>query len=134
MSLNFIRHLAFELSFYHSPEDVQLVFFFNKEKDIEKQSDIINDYMFLPHANELFDGLSQFVFDEKSAGEVYSQLQSIISERVKSNSSDEPDSNSLSEKVTQIICFVLDDYDIKEKAFQNIFLKHLKKEKTMKIL
>lgn len=117
VSLNFIRHLAFELSFYHSPEDVQLVFFFNKEKDIEKQSDIINDYMFLPHANELFDGLSQFVFDEKSAGEVYSQLQSIISERVKSNSSDEPDSNSLSEKVTQIICFVLDDYDIKEKAF-----------------
>lgn len=48
---------------------------------------------------------------------MYSQLQSIISERVKSNSSDEPDSNSLSEKVTQIICFVLDDYDIKEKAF-----------------
>ncbi len=77
--------------------------------------------MFLPHANELFDGLSQFVFDEKSAGEVYSQLQSIISERVKSNSSDEPDSNSLSEKVTQIICFVLDDYDIKEKAFFKIY-------------
>ena len=56
-----------------------MVFFFNKEKDIEKQSDIINEYMFLPQANELFDGLSQFVFDEKSAGEVYSQLQSIIS-------------------------------------------------------
>lgn len=116
-SISFIRHLAFELSFYHSPEDLQMVFFFNKEDDVKKQSELVKDYLFLPHTNELFDNISQFVFDEKSAGEVFSQLQAIISERAKSNSSEESDEKAVAEKHTQIVCFVMDDYDIKEKAF-----------------
>lgn len=117
ISLQFIKHLAFELSFYHSPEDLQMVFFFNKESDTHKQNELIEDYLFLPHTNELFDNLSQFVFDEKSAGEVFSQLQTIIAERAKSTNSDEEDDGAVSEKHTQIVCFVMDDYDIKEKAF-----------------
>ena len=116
-SVQFIKHLAFELSFYHSPEDLQMVFFFNKESDTHRQNELVEDYLFLPHTNELFDNLSQFVFDEKSAGEVFSQLQTIISERAKSTNSEDSDDNGVSEKHTQIICFVLDDYDIKEKAF-----------------
>ena len=117
ISINFIRHLAFELAFYHSPEDLQMVFFFNKENNVSKQNSLVEDYMFLPHTNELFDNLSQFIFDEKSAGEVFSQLQTIIAERAKSSNSDENDDNAVSEKHTQIVCFVMDDYDIKEKAF-----------------
>lgn len=116
-SVQFIKHLAFELSFYHSPEDLQMVFFFNKENDNHKQNELVEDYLFLPHTNELFDNLSQFVFDEKSAGEVFSQLQTIVSERAKSTNSEDSDDNGVSEKHTQIVCFVLDDYDIKEKAF-----------------
>lgn len=116
-SIQFIKHLAFELSFYHSPEDLQMVFFFNKETDTHKQSELVNDYLFLPHTNELFDNLSQFVFDEKSAGDVFSQLQTIIAERAKSANSEDSDDNAAVEKHTQIVCFVLDDYDIKEKAF-----------------
>lgn len=117
VSLKFIRHLAFELSFYHSPEDLQMVFFFPAEKSIQKQDAILCDYMFLPHVNELFDNLSQFVFDEDSAGEVFSKLQSIIAERDKSHSGDNSEENAVTEKHTQIVCFVMDDYDIKEKAF-----------------
>lgn len=115
-SLQFIRHLAFELSFYHSPEDLQMVFFFNKEDNVRRQNEIVEDYLFLPHTNELFDNLSQFVFDEKSAGDVFSQLQTIIAERDK-DKSDDKDENAAPEKHTQIVCFVMDDYDIKEKAF-----------------
>ena len=117
ISIQFIKHVAFELSFYHSPEDLQMVFFFNKESDINKQNKIVEDYLFLPHTNELFENLSQFVFDEKSAGEVFSQLQTIIAERAKSANSGESDENAVQEKHTQIVCFVMDDYDIKEKAF-----------------
>jgi len=32
------------------------------------------NYKYLPHANELFDGVSQFVFDKESAGIVFGQL------------------------------------------------------------
>lgn len=117
ISINFIRHLAFELAFYHSPEDLQMVFFFNKENNVSKQNSLVEDYMFLPHTNELFDNISQFIFDDKSAGEVFSQLQTIIAERAKSSNSDENDDNAVPEKHTQIVCFVMDDYDIKEKAF-----------------
>ncbi len=94
-----------------------MVFFFNKEKNVCKQNELIEDYLFLPHTNELFENLSQFVFDEKSAGEVFSQLQTIIAERAKSSNSKESEDDAVPEKHTQIVCFVLDDYDIKEKAF-----------------
>lgn len=94
-----------------------MVFFFNKEKNVCKQNKLIEDYLFLPHTNELFENLSQFVFDEKSAGEVFSQLQTIIAERAKSSNSKESEDDAVPEKHTQIVCFVLDDYDIKEKAF-----------------
>ncbi len=123
-SLNFIKHIAFELAFYHSPEDLQMVFFFDEENDLKKQIELVGDYMFLPHTNELFDNLSQFVFDKKSAGDVFSSLQSIMFERSKSKSDEEEQSN---EKFTQIICFVLCDYDIKGTAFSK-FIPEAPKE------
>jgi len=61
-SQKFIQHIIFELAYYHSPEDLQFVFFFNKESNMAKQSEVVTNYRYLPHTNELFDGLSQFVF------------------------------------------------------------------------
>lgn len=127
VSLKFIRHVAFELSFYHSPEDLQMVFFFPAEKNVHNQDTIMQDYMFLPHTNELFENLSQFVFNEDSAGEVFSKLQSIIAERDKSKTSESTEENAVTEKHTQIVCFVMDDYDIKEKAFSK-FIPEAPKE------
>ncbi len=115
-SLKFIRHVAFELAYYHSPEDLQMVFFMNEENDVDKRVELAQDYMYLPHTNELFDDLSQFVFSKSSAGDVFSQLQVIMTERANSRSNEDENENS-EEKYTQIVCFVLCDYDIKESAF-----------------
>jgi len=84
-SRNFIQHVVFELAYYHSPEDLQFVFFFEPEDDPTKQNEILQNYKYLPHANELFDGVSQFVFDKESAGIVFGQLLGIMNERVKSS-------------------------------------------------
>jgi len=38
-SRNFIQHVVFELAYYHSPEDLQFVFFFEPEDDPTKQNE-----------------------------------------------------------------------------------------------
>ncbi len=124
-SQNFVRHVVFELAYYHSPEDLQFVFFFDKEDDIEKQNDLLRDYKYLPHTNELFDGVSQFVFDKPSAGVVFGQLLSIMNERTKSKKEDKDEEGE--EKHTQIVCVVFYDYDIKETGFSK-FLPEVPKE------
>jgi len=64
---------VFELAYYHSPEDLQFVFFFEPEDDPTKQNEILQNYKYLPHANELFDGFPVCV-DKESAGIVFGQL------------------------------------------------------------
>lgn len=125
-SKNFIQHVVFELAYYHSPEDLQFVFFFNKEDDAVKQSEVLRNYKYLPHTNELFDGISQFVFDKDSSGIVFGQLLSIMNERSKSKSED-MDTDSSNQKITQIVCIVFCDYDIKETGFSK-FLPEAPKE------
>jgi len=125
-SENFIQHIMFELAYYHSPEDLQFVFFFDKEDDIAKQNEVIRNYKNLPHTNELFDGVSQFVFDKDSSGVVFGQLHSIMSKRSKSKNEDK-DGDSSDEKHTQIVCVVFYDYDIKETGFSK-FLPEVPKE------
>ena len=122
---NFIRHVVFELSYYHSPENLQFVFFFKRSDDIDERARMISNYKFLPHTNELFNNsLTQFVFDKKSAGDVYSALFSIMNERSGSiKTSDDKGDDSGGDKkeeepnFTQIICVMFDDYDIKETVF-----------------
>ena len=116
MSNDFIRYLVFELVYYHSPEDLQLVFFFNKEDDLGKRDEVVDNYKYLPHTNELFENMSQFVFDKESSGLVFGKLTSIMSERKKENASKE-NSDGNESKEPQIVCVVFDDYDIKESAF-----------------
>lgn len=125
-SRRFIQHVVFELSYYHSPEDLQFVFFFDKEDKIEKQNEILKNYKYLPHTNELFDGVSQFVFDKDSSGIVFGQLLSIMNSR--SNNKKEDSDEAVSDgKLTQIVCVVFCDYDIKETGFSK-FLPEVPKE------
>ena len=123
-SRNFIQHIVFELAYYHSPEDLQFVFFFDREDDAAKQNEVLKNYKYLPHANELFEGISQFVFDKNSSGLVFGQLLSIMNERGKADSEE---GESTPQKQTQIVCIVFDDYDIKETGFSK-FLPEVPKE------
>lgn len=126
VSKNFIQHVVFELAYYHSPEDLQFVFFFDEEKDVEKQNEVIQNYKYLPHANELFDGDSQFVFDKDKSGTVFGQLLSIMNERTKAKN-EEKEGEPSDQKFTQIVCIVFYDYDIKESGFSK-FLPEVPKE------
>lgn len=125
-SKNFIQHIIFELAYYHSPEDLQFAFFFDKEGDAVKQNEILQNYKYLPHTNELFDGISQFVFNKDGSGIVLGQLLSIMNERSKTKNEDKEAENS-PQKVTQIVCIVFYDYDIKETGFSK-FLPEVPKE------
>ena len=121
---NFVQHIVFELVYYHSPEDLQFVFFFDSryEEDILR----LENYKYLPHTNELFDGVSQFVFNKESSGIVFGQLLSIMNERSK-NKTDNDDEKGAEQKQTQIVCVVFDDYDIKETGFSK-FMPEVPKE------
>ncbi|MEE1304829.1 MAG: FtsK/SpoIIIE domain-containing protein [Agathobacter sp.] len=115
MSHDFIRHVIFELAYYHSPEDLQMVFFFDEEEDEMVKSELVKNYKYLPHTNELFENMSQFVFDKASAGNVFGRLLSIMNERKRSGKSAED--GDLNSNLTQIVCVVFYDYDIKETGF-----------------
>jgi S-DNA-T family DNA segregation ATPase FtsK/SpoIIIE len=125
-SRNFVQHVIFELAYYHSPEDLQFVFFFEEEEDAEKQNEVLQNYRHLPHCNELFEGVSQFVFDKESSGVVYGQLFSTMNARINAKSEDDESADS-SQKQTQIVCVVFYDYDIKETGFSK-FLPEVPKE------
>lgn len=113
---DFIRHTVMELAYYHSPEDIQFIFFFENGLTPEEQQQKINAYKFLPHCNELLENTSQFIFNQESAGEVYGQLLNIMNQRQKDNHSDEENEVS-SDKMTQIVCVIFDDYGIKSTGF-----------------
>ena len=125
-SHSFIRHIIFELSYYHSPEDIHFVFFFDEEKNLERQNALIEDYRYLPHTNELFDGISQFVFDKESSGIVFGQLLSIMNNR-SSNKREDIEDGISDQKQTQVVCVVFYDYDIKETGFSK-YLPEVPKE------
>ncbi len=118
----FIQHIVFELAYYHTPEDLQFVFFFKSETDKKKQADIIKNYKCLPHTNELFEDASQFVFDKESAAVVFGKLQAIMGERTK-DTGDDDEENKPEEQYLQIVCIVFDDYDIKETGFSKYLPK-----------
>lgn len=93
-----LDNIIMNLSFYHSPDDVQIVFFckdFSKDADLsymtgkEKtnnewnyRQNFIDKYKHLPHFRELLGDLSPFVFDEIAAGMVFNRLYEVISDRI----------------------------------------------------
>ena len=107
-------------------QDIQFVFFFDEEKNLERQNALIEDYRYLPHTNELFDGISQFVFDKESSGIVFGQLLSIMNNR-SSNKREDIEDGISDQKQTQVVCVVFYDYDIKETGFSK-YLPEVPKE------
>ena len=121
-SENFIEHIIFELAYYHTPEDLQFVFFFNKEDKETERFEKIKNYKNLPHCNELFEDAAQFVFDKSSAAVAFGKLQAIMSERTKETTGEDED-HAKTEQYTQIVCVIFDDYDIKETGFSKYLPK-----------
>jgi len=102
-----------------------LCFSSNRKMILQNKMKILQNYKYLPHANELFDGVSQFVFDKESAGIVFGQLLGIMNERVKS-SGDKNEGVNQNQKLTQIVCIVFMTTTLKKPVFK--FLPEVPKE------
>lgn len=101
-----IHKLIFELCFYHSPEDLQFVVFFERTKDWSTMESQIQLYKFVPHFRGLFQDVSQFVFSPESAKLVFGKMLDLLSKRKTGKKSPFP----------HIVCIFFDEYDIKEHA------------------
>lgn len=106
----FISRMIFELCYYHSPEDLQFVVFFNPETSLDKMEDVVNPYKFMPHFRGLFPDKSQFVFDQASAHMVMNNLLTILGSR------NEQDDSGAS-VTPHIVVIVLNEHGLKEHAF-----------------
>lgn len=108
----FIFKTVFELCYYHSPEDLQFVVFYNSanKENIEK---MYFDYKYMPHFRGLFDNKSQFAFDSASANLLFGGLLNILSER----------SANEGKKRPHIVAVVYEEYGIKEHALAEFFPK-----------
>ena len=113
----FISRMVFELCYYHSPENLQFVMFFNTETEWSKIENTINRYKFMPHFRGLFPDRSQFVFDNNSASSVLSSLLPILGSR-RAYSQTEG-----SAPIPHIVFIVFDDHNLKEHAFAEFLPK-----------
>lgn len=104
----FVSRMIFELCYYHSPEDLQFVMFFNKEHDWNKIENTINCYKFMPHFRGLFSDKSQFVFDKESAHLVMSSLLTMMNAR---------QNKEEGEITPHVVMIVFDEHGLKEHAF-----------------
>ena len=120
LAMTLIQNIIFELCYYHSPEDLQFVAFFEEEDDWNKIENIIRNYKFLPHFRGLFEDKSQFVFDTRGAASVMSSLLRIMSERrARAGSSNAKNENSF----PQIVFLVFAEHGLKEHAFAEFLPK-----------
>ena len=90
-----LDNMIMNLSFYHSPDDVQMVFFCKKEdsnitylngaENTQNQwnyrQTLIDKYKHLPHFRELLGDISAFVYDDEAAGMVFNRLYEILSDK-----------------------------------------------------
>lgn len=120
-SNHFISRMIFELCYYHSPEELQFVVFFNKETDWQEIEKILGSYKFMPHFRGLFDDRSQFVFDQNSAHLVMNSLLTTMYQR---------HTRQDGENHPHIVMIVLDEYGLKEHAFAEYLPKPPKEGKV----
>jgi len=106
----FLTRMIFELCYYHSPEDLQFVVFYNNETNWHNIENTINQYKFMPHFRGLFSDKSQFVFDNDSANAVMSSLLTLMTERSES-------SGNSGHKTPHVVVIVFDEHGLKEHAF-----------------
>ena len=103
----FISRMIFELCYYHSPEDLQFVVFFNQEHDWNNIDNTINRYKFMPHFRGLFPDKSQFVCDKESAHLVMSSLLTMMGVRQEKGKE---------AAIPHIVMIVFDEHGLKEHA------------------
>ncbi len=108
----FITRMIFELCYYHSPEDLQFVMFFENKKQWTEIENTINMYKFMPHFRGLFADKSQFIFDTESAGLVMSSLLTMMGRRKASQQE-----GRAGGALPRIICIVFEEHGMKEHAF-----------------
>ena len=115
-----INSIIFELCFYHSPEDLQFVVFYDNSTIIEdKSADNISyqKYKFSSHFRELFSDKTQFVFNKDYAKIMFDSLLGLLTKR-KESKDDEKDDG-----FTNIVIIIYEDYGIKEHAIANFLPK-----------
>ena len=111
MAQFFVSRMIFELCYYHSPDDLQFIMFFNEEYSWDKIEVTINRYKFMPHFRGLFSDKSQFVFDNDSAGHVMSSLLTMMNNRkIAFDERQAP-------VTPHIVCVVFSEHGLKEHAF-----------------
>lgn len=110
----FISRMIFELCYYHSPEELQFVIFFNREKAWDRIEAAINRYKFMPHFRGLFADKAQFVFDKNSAHLVMSSLLTMMNGRR---------NKSEGAKSPHVVVIIFDEYGLKEHAFAEFLPK-----------
>lgn len=108
----FISRMIFELCYYHSPEDLQFVVFFDEKSQWTDIENTINLYKFMPHFRGLFADKSQFVFDANSASLVLSSLLTIMGKRKTAASEGNNSAPS-----PHIVFIVFNYHGMKEHAF-----------------
>lgn len=100
---DFIAKMLFDICYYHSPEELQVVFLFKKAETYAEIEQKISCYKFLPHFRELFNDKSQFVFDNRSANLVFGSTLNILKERENTDA-----------VKPHIVFIVYDEYSLKE--------------------
>lgn len=98
----FLENILLDMCFYHSPDDLQLVMFCQKENDWRNKQEIIDKYKHLPHFRELLGDLSAFAFNKNDANKILNKLLEILSDRKKLQDGT---------KHSQIVMIFLDEYD-----------------------
>lgn len=110
----FLARMIFELCYYHSPDELQFIVFFDSESDLSKIDREITRFKFLPHFHGLFQDLSQFVFNKTDASSIFGKMFSILKDRQES----EEKNNS-----PHIVFIVFEEYGLKEHAFAQFLPK-----------
>lgn len=100
----FLSNCIFELCYYHSPDDLQLIMLCDENSDWQSKQAIIRNYKHLPHFRELLGDLSAFAFQKADAIQIFNKLLEILSARKQGEKT---------EKYPHIVVIVLQEYGIK---------------------
>lgn len=129
-SSKLIDLILLDLCYHQSPENLQIILLFDRceiNADIDKK---IKNYKFMPHFHGLFDDMSQFVFDQESANQIYGRMYKLMSDRAekaKVNEDDKSNSENIHNEsiggtniCTPYVLFVImegEDYGLREHTF-----------------
>lgn len=134
--IDFLEYFIFDLCYYHSPDDLQCILFFDEEDNWKEQERLISKFRYLPHFKELLDNLSSFVFNKEHAILVMNQLLKKLNDRKENKDNKYPhiivflteEYSFKKHPISQFLPNVLDDDSAKELGISFVFLKRKKEE------